>query len=304
MRINNFSQAYGIDTGDSPIEEEQLKLDDGAKIGFRLVENDTTRRVIGMIHGMASNKTRWNEFIDKTRLKKSWNLLAFDLRGHHRSPWHGRITRKKWVHDIYDVFKAKKFEQVILVGHSMGAQVAMQYAIEHRDRVNGLVLIDPIFDKNLTGQLALARRTKYILWGILLFTWFFNSLGFRKRHFKSRDLRELDIKTRKYLLENPHKDIAGIYMSPWQDMKYLPMANYIQDILEVIRPVGPIETITCPVLVLLSKSATMSDVGKNTSIIKTIPHSHVHYIEADHWLLTEKPDEARQVIEDWCESQL
>ena len=82
------------------------------------------------------------------------------------------------------------------------------------------------------------------------------------------------------------------------------MANYIQDILEVIRPAGPIETITCPVLILLSKNASMSNVDKNVNIIKTIPDSHIHYIEADHWLLTEKPDEARQVIEDWCESQL
>ena len=250
------------------------------------------------------SKTRWNELIDKTLLKKNWNLLAFDLRGHNTSLWHGFITRKKWASDMYDVFKAKKFEQVILVGHSMGAQVAMHYAIQHHDLVNGLVLIDPIFDKNLTGKLAQARRIKYILWAILLCVWFVNLLGFRKRRFKSRDLRELDIETRKYLLEHPHKDIAGIYMSPVEDMKYIPMANYIQDILEVIRPAGPIETITCPVLILLSKNASMSNVDKNVNIIKTIPDSHIHYIEADHWLLTEKPDEARQVIEDWCESQL
>jgi len=290
--------------GHSSTEEQQLKVRDGVKIGFRLVENKMARRVIGMIHGMASNKTRWNEFIDKTLLKKNWNLLAFDLRGHNDSLWHGRITRKKWARDIYDVFKAKKFEQVIMLGHSMGAQVAMQYAMQHRDLVNGLVLIDPIFDKNLTGQLALARRTKYILWLILLCTWFFNLLGFRKRRFKSRSLYELDLKTRKFLAENPHQDIASLYMSPLEDMKYLPLASYIQDILEVIRPVGPIETITCPVLVLLSRSASMSNVDKNVSIIKTIPNSHIHYIEADHWLLTEKPDEARQVIEAWCESQL
>jgi len=290
--------------GHSPTEEQQQKVRDGATIGFRLVEHKTARRVIGMIHGLASNRTRWDEFIDKTRLKKDWNLQAFDLRGHNDSLWYGRITRSKWARDIYDVFKARQFKPVIMVGHSMGAQVAMQYAMQHRDLTHGLVLIDPIFDKNLTGKLALARRTKYILWIILLFTWLFNSLGVRKRYFKPRSLHELDIQTRKFLNDNPHKEIAGIYMSPLEDMKYMPFANYIQDILEVIRPVGPIETITCPVLVLLSKSASMSDVDKNVSIIKTIPNSHIHYIEADHWLLTEKPDEARRVIEDWCESQL
>lgn len=290
--------------GHSPSEEQQLKVRDGVRIGFRLVENKQTRRVIGMIHGLASNKSRWDEFTDNTKLTKDWNLLAFDLRGHNDSLWYGHITRMKWARDMYDVFRAKKFEQVIMIGHSMGAQVAMQYAMQHRDRVNGLVLIDPIFDKNLTGKLALARRTKYILWLILLCTWFFNLLGLRKRRFKHRSLYELDIQTRKFLAENPHQDLARLYMSPLEDLKYMPLANYIQDILEVVRPIGPIESISCPVLVLLSKSPTMSNVDKNVSIIKTMPHSHIHYIEADHWLMTEKPDEARQAIEDWCQSQL
>lgn len=284
-------------------EEQQVKVRDGATIGIRLAGNKHARRVIGMIHGLASNRTRWDEFIDNTRLQQTWSLLAVDLRGHNRSLWHGRITRSKWARDLYDIFRAKQFEQVFLIGHSMGAQVAMQYAMQHRDLIDGLVLIDPIFDKNLTGMLALARRTKYILWLLLLFTWFFNRLGLRKRRFKPRSLRELDIATRKFLAENPERDIASLYMSPWEDMKYMPLANYIQDILTVIQPIGPIETIDCPVLVLLSRGASMSNVDKNVGIIKTIPDCHIHYIEADHWLLTEKPDEARQAIEAWCLAQ-
>ncbi|MDH5446728.1 MAG: alpha/beta hydrolase [Gammaproteobacteria bacterium] len=285
-------------------ELQQLQVRDGAKIGFRLAKNELNRCVIGMVHGLASNKTRWDEFIDKTCLRKIANLMAFDLRGHNDSLWHGRITRSKWARDMYDIFKAKQFDKVFMIGHSMGAQVVMQYAMQHRDLVNGLILIDPIFDKNLTGNLVLARRTRYILWTILLVVWFFNLLGFRKRKFKFRSLYELDIATRQYLAENPHQDIAELYMSPVEDMKYMPLANYIQDILEVIRPVGPIDSIDCPVLVLLSKRPAMSNLQKNVEIIKTIPNSQIHYIEADHWLMTEKPDEARQVMEDWLQSQL
>ena len=289
---------------ESATQQQQIQVHDGAKIGFRLLGNRQVRRVIGLIHGLASNRTRWDEFLEKTCLNKDWNLLAVDLRGHNDSLWHGRITRQKWASDLYDIFSARQFDEVILVGHSMGAQVAMQYAMQHRDRIKGLILIDPIFDRNLTGNLALAKRTKYILWLILLGVWLGNLLGLRKRRFPPRSLYELDVKTRQFLADNPHKDIAELYMSPREDMRYMPLANYIQDILEVIRPVGPIETITCPVLVLLSKNPAMSSLDKNVEIIHTIPHSHIHYIEADHWLMTEKPDEARQVIEDWCQAQL
>ena len=281
-------------------EQQQLKVSDGAVIGFRLVEKHQSSKVVAMVHGLASNRTRWDEFIEKTSLKNICNLLAFDLRGHNDSPWLGRITRFRWARDMYDVFRAKQFDEVIMIGHSMGAQVAMQYAMQHRDRIRSLILIDPIFDQNLTGKLALARRTKYILWAVLLVVWFFNRLGLRKRRFKRRSLYELDVKTRKFLAENPHAGIAELYMSPYEDMKYLPLANYIQDILEVIRPVGDIAGIDCPVLVLLSKNPAMSNLQKNVDIINTIPGSQIHYIEADHWLMTEKPDEARLVIEDWC----
>lgn len=93
-------------------------------------------------------------------------------------------------------------------------------------------------------------------------------------------------------------------MNPFEDLKYLPLANFLQDVIEVVRPLGALEKITCPVLVLLSKGATMSDVDKNSRIIHQMPNSQIEYIEADHWLLTEKPDEARQAIEGWCDSLL
>lgn len=283
--------------------EERVIVRDGAAIGIRYIENKQTRRAIGMIHGLASNKTRWDEFIDHTSLHQDWNLVSLDLRGHNQSLWRGRLTRRLWARDVYDVMRAKQFEQVVLIGHSLGAQVAMEYAMRHRDLIDGLVLIDPVFENNLTGLLALARRTKYILWGLLGLVWLANLLGLRKRRFPTRSLRELDIQTRRFLAENPHKDIAELYMSPFEDMKYLPLANYIQDILEVVRPVGAIETVTCPVLVLLSSGASMSNVDKNIRTIKQMPQSEIHYVEADHWLLTEKPDEARRAIEAWCRTQ-
>ena len=116
-----------------------------------------------------------------------------------------------------------------------------------------------------------------------------------------RDLYKLDRKTRAFLQSNPQQGIAELYMSPFEDLKYIPLANYLQDILQVVRPVGRIEKITCPVLVLLSQGASMSNVEKNTRIINSMPGSEIKAIDADHWLLTERPAEARRAIEDWCE---
>jgi len=285
-------------------QEKHQQVRDGKRIGYRLGRIDRQPRVIAMIHGLASNSTRWSELVIKTSLKEYWDLLRIDLRGHGLSLCRGRISRKKWSHDLRDILHAEGYEESVLIGHSLGAQVAMHYALEDQTNLKGLVLIDPVFDSNLTGLLGIARRFKLVVWFMVIMTWLFNLFGFRKKSFPARDMHELDKKTREFLTNNPDKDIAELYMSPLADLEFLPLANYLQDIIEVVRPVGAIEKIHCPVLVLVSRGASMSDVDKNAAIIHRMPNSHIEYIDADHWLLTEKPDEARQVIENWCENLL
>jgi len=272
-----------------------------ARIVYRLIENKQSKRVIVMVHGLASNMTRWTEFMRHTRLNKEWNLLAIDLRGHGRSPFRGRYNREQWCKDIHAIVQAEQYDEVVILGHSMGAQVAMHYALQYGQEARALILIDPVFDQNLVGRLATARRYKLFLRFFLFLIWAINLLGFKKRKFVLRDLYELDRDTRSFLEANPDKGIAELYMSPFEDLKYMPLANYLQDLLEVVSPVGMLENIACPVLVLLSKGASMSDVEKNSRIINSMPRSEIETIEADHWLLTERPAEARRAIEAWCD---
>lgn len=285
-------------------QEKSKQVRDGQRIGYRLGTVEKQSRVVAMIHGLASNSTRWSELVMNTKLKEKWDLLRIDLRGHGLSLCRNRISRNKWSHDLRDIINAEGYQQSVLIGHSLGAQVAMHYAMEDQKDLSGLVLIDPVFDSNLTGMLGVARRFKLVLWFVLLVTWLLNIFGLKKRSFPARDMHETDKHTREFLKNNPDKDIAELYMNPFADLEFIPLATYIQDIIEVVRPVGDIEKITCPVLVLVSRGASMSDVDKNSEIIHRMPNSDIVYIDADHWLLTEKPDEARQVIENWCESLL
>ncbi|MDH5182132.1 MAG: alpha/beta hydrolase [Gammaproteobacteria bacterium] len=284
-----------------PFHDQVIKrpVRDGALIGYRLGRVEKQPHAIVMIHGLASNSTRWTEFVNDTSLQKHWELLRIDLRGHGLSLYRGHISRKRWCEDLRDVLAAEHYRDIVIIGHSQGAQVAMQYAQEDQTGLRGLVLIDPVFDTNLTGTLGVARRLKWLLWLGVRFLWLLNRLGIRRRHFPLRDLYALDRRTRDYLATHPDKQIADIYMRPTADFGYIPLANYLQDVIEVVRPLGPLQTITCPVLVLLSKGATMSNVDKNTQIIRQMPNSKIEYIDADHWLLTEKPQQARAVIEAW-----
>jgi pimeloyl-ACP methyl ester carboxylesterase len=54
---------------------------DGVTLAYRLWRPGRPRRTLVLIHGLASNHTRWSEFVNTTRLRESWDLLRPDLRG-------------------------------------------------------------------------------------------------------------------------------------------------------------------------------------------------------------------------------
>ena len=93
-------------------------------------------------------------------------------------------------------------------------------------------------------------------------------------------------------------------MNPFADLRYMPIANYLKDLVEVSRKLPSLADIDVPVLVLLSSGASTSNVETNREILSQIPDLEIKTIHADHWLLTEKPVEARTIIEAWCKERL
>ena len=263
---------------------------------------DSTQRLI-MLHGLASNATRWNEFMQHTSLQQSWHLLAMNLRGHGPSMTFQRYTRQNWCNDILPLL-AQENTQAVIAGHSMGAQIALTLAAQQAANLNGLILIDPVFPQALSGVLKKVARFRQLIniacW--LLRGWY--RLGLHKRNYPYLDLQKLDQQTRQFLEDNPDKGIADLYMNPFSDLAFIPLANYLQDLYEVTRALPPLDTINVPVLVLLSDGASTSHVETNQQILQTIPAVEIQTIDADHWLLTEKPVEARKIIEQWCQKLL
>lgn len=281
-----------------------IKSPDGATIGYRIIRNSTPRPLLIMIHGLASNLTRWSEFVDHTRLDRDWDLLRFDLRGHGSSMYRGRIGMDIWRDDIAAVMDSEGYEKAVFLGHSLGAQVGMHFHGAYPDKVAGMIMIDPVFPENLGGRLLKTKRLKPLVWLAIRVLWALNKIGIGRKSFPPRDLRELDEKTREILDNNPDIEIGQLYTNPFVDLEFIPVVNYMQDAYEVTRKLPPLENIIQPVLVLLSAGATVSNPEKNLEIINRMPNVNITTIEANHWLLTEKPREAREAIENWCDENI
>jgi len=272
-------------------------------IAYYLNAADQPQALVMCLHGLASNASRWYEYLHHSQLRQHCHLLAMDLRGHGRALTYHHYTRSDWCNDLDQILQRYAMP-AFLIGHSLGAQIALSHAMRHPGQLAGMILIDPIFPQALTGRLRTVARLRLLLKLATALMRLTYRLGWRKRHYIYRDLHQLDLETRAFLAANPDKGIADLYMDPFADLKFLPLLNYLQDLYEVTRPLPAFSGIEVPTLVLLSAGASTSQVDINRKILSALPNCEIRTVDADHWLLTERPVEAREMMDAWIQARL
>jgi pimeloyl-ACP methyl ester carboxylesterase len=279
-----------------------LPTADGTTLGYRLWRQDATpRRTIVLLHGMASNMTRWSEFIEQTTLKESWDILCPDLRGHGQSFARDRLNIDSWCRDLVALLDAEGCDRAVLIGHSLGAQLAVHFAARHSARVQGLALIDPVFHQALRGTMRTVNLARPVIKALVAVILFLNRLGLRRRRIPGRDLRKMDEATRAKLLQlGKQEEMVELYSSPWEDLKFFPVGSYLQELLEMIRPLPELSRIQAPILALLSTSITYTDPHTTRALLAENPGTKIVTVDAYHWPLTENPVQVREAIEEWC----
>jgi len=93
------------------------------------------------IHGLTANHTCWASMADA--LSPGHRLIAYDLRGRGESdkPDKGYSLE---IHgeDLGRLLDHFKLKTAIVMGHSLGAHIALRFAVKHPARVSKLVLVD------------------------------------------------------------------------------------------------------------------------------------------------------------------
>lgn len=92
------------------------------------------------LHGLVDDLAVWDRLVPG--LAERGGVLRFDQRGHGRSEAPpGPCTRSDLARDALAVLDAAGTQRALWIGHSMGGVVALQAALDHPERVAGLVLI-------------------------------------------------------------------------------------------------------------------------------------------------------------------
>jgi pimeloyl-ACP methyl ester carboxylesterase len=112
---------------------------DGLRLNVRVHGHGPCRLLF--IHGFGDGGFVWDPIVRKLGPVAT---AALDLRGHGDSQWDPLqcYSVNDHVEDASEVFEALRLDDTVLVGHSLGAEVALWLAVRFAKRVKGLALVD------------------------------------------------------------------------------------------------------------------------------------------------------------------
>lgn len=112
---------------------------DGVKLNYE--ESGAGSPTLILIHGLCSNLKHWDP--QARKFGRNHKVLRVDLRGHGKSdaPASG-YSIAKFADDVAALAKSRRIRSAVVMGHSMGGAVALEFARRHKDITKALVMID------------------------------------------------------------------------------------------------------------------------------------------------------------------
>lgn len=123
-----------------------------------------------LIHGVGLQKAIWGPQMDA--LVTDYDVIAIDMPGHGGSSRPPEAPRLSDYSDaLLALLDGLGIARAHVVGHSMGALVALEFALSHPDRVTGVVAVNAVFCRTAAQRAAIAARVDELRGGEHLPDW-------------------------------------------------------------------------------------------------------------------------------------
>ena len=238
-------------------------------------------RTLSLIHGMGNSLSLWELVLPQWT--KHFQVLAYDVRGHGQSDKHlGPYSAKMFVNDHYLLLKALHIEKNFILGFSMGGVIALQFALEHPEMTDALVVVSSsseVSEKAIAmyeERAALVEQQGMETIASIVDTAFTPDFA--------RQNPSVVAQYREILLQNHPEAYAAAARA---------MIRY--------NLTAKLGKISCPTLVIVGEKDISVGVGGSVIINRHIPNSKLTILpEAGHIIMQEKPDDcADQLLSAW-----
>lgn len=108
--------------------------------------SDVTRGTIVCHHGLGSSQNFYTPIVPRLT-RAGFRVITFDTTGAARSPYTQiEQSTDSLAGDVLGLADALSVKgKVIVVGHSMGGMVVTHLAAEHKERIQAVVLLGPVY---------------------------------------------------------------------------------------------------------------------------------------------------------------
>jgi esterase len=239
-----------------------------------------------IIHGLYGSSDNWYS-IGKV-LSHNYKVYMVDVRNHGQSPHADSMTFDDMCSDLLEFYQHHNISKAILIGHSMGGKIAMQFALHNQKLIEKLIVVD-IAPRSYMQLMEMSRQVLDHLNIINSLT----NLDLNLYHTREAIDKELankivDLKTRQFLLKN-------IERSAEKKLQWRINIDAIRDQLpEIMKGIVLPKELIPPQFQTLFIKGEKSDYVEERDLIdikKIFPKSDVVTIfDASHWVHAEQPE--------------
>lgn len=229
-----------------------------------------------ILHGLFGQSDNWNSLAKKFG-ENGFEVYAVDQRNHGLSPHSNEWDYKSMSNDVHELIMDNNLKKVILCGHSMGGKTAMQYALDHCETLDKLIVVDIAPKYYPLHHQAVLQALNAVDFSIV------------KTRREAEDILSQyidDFGTKQFLLKNIYRKENG-------DLAWRFNLKVIAEEIENVGEATPLDK-SCDVPVLFvrgEKSNYLLD--QDLNLIQNIfPRSMLETIVGSgHWVHAEKPQE-------------
>jgi len=227
-----------------------------------------------MVHGVAASLHDWDDLIPELT-KNGYASYALDLLGHGDSPKpESRVYHIDWVLEYFLdwITSLRLTEPVILIGHSLGGYIVLEYARRFSTRTRGLILVDPFYSRLQLPPLLRKSYSNHNLRGIIaqrIPRWMFRTvvdMTSRAMGYSAGALHSLPEHIRAQTALDYTRTAPGVYNIP----------NTLQDLDDYLP------SISLPTLVVWGDRDQTLAPSSFPELVKKLPHALGKTVSAGH----------------------
>jgi esterase len=235
-----------------------------------------------IIHGIFGSSDNW--LTQAKILSPRYHVFSLDLRNHGQSPHDDAFDYPVMVADLLEFINENKLENPIVIGHSMGGKVAMNFAIAHPDKLEKLIVVDISPKPYDLEHYVIIDGLKAIP---------IQSITSRNEADEALAAYVPEPDVRQFLLKNLQRKPEGGFA--WK--LNLPVIDkHLRNIGLDLQFKGTFDKPTLFIRGSRSRYVPESDMAR---IKQIFPKAELKSLDTGHWVQAEKPQEFVQTVEDW-----